>query len=129
MLRMNKESKKYLKEEPDTIKYSIGSDGNFCTSFVNMNWEGTFIVFNNSGKMVHTIICINPEMPEFNSIYDQITNNNYSISEISSPYGPILKNITPSATWFEVFVDKQADDEYAPVLIFDRKLKKLLKRN
>jgi len=122
---INREIKNNLFQGEDTVMYLISADGSVCAGFISKYWEGTYLVVDKYGKLIQKIVFINPEGKEYNSIYDQIINSEYIISDKDFPLGPIRKIITPSRTWYEVFTDKRANEDYETVLIFNNKLKQI----
>jgi hypothetical protein len=122
---MKKALKRNLFEEEDTIVYSVNEANKYCVRFLQKYYEATFIVFNSAGKKLQTIVFINPEYEEFGKIYNQISDSHYELPPIDSPYGPMRKIITPTKAWFEVFMGKQAGEEFETVLIFDEHFKQI----
>ena len=122
---MEKELRRNLFDSEDTIFYSASTNYNYCVRYLHKFYQVTFVIFDSSGKNIHTIVFINPEFSEFSQIYEQISETSYVFPAIESPFGPVRKNIAQNRIWYEVFLGKQGNDDFETVLIFDDHFKQI----
>lgn len=111
------------KDWADTVKYWTDEQNLRAVSFINSSYEYTTVVFTRRGQWLQTTTYPNPEFIETARILDVLEDKGYSVADLKSPVGPILKYKTARDTWYEAGAYENGARRDTACVLLDRKFR------